>query len=62
MTPSNTWFPQSPAAIFTKSPGDFVVPIVNGNLPRAVSLRARFLENNKPIGLVSVVVNVVTTP
>ena len=50
------------AGMYIKSPGDFVVPANTGNLPRSVSLRARFLDGNKPIGLVSDVVNVVTTP
>jgi hypothetical protein len=47
---------------FGKSPADFVVPANPNNLPRSVALRARFLNGNKPVGLYSDVVNVVTTP
>lgn len=46
---------------FNRSPGQFQVP-PNGALPRAVRLRARFLEGNSPVGNWSNTVNLVTVP
>lgn len=50
------------AGSFFKSPAELPIPAGPNNLPRAVRLRARFLDGNKPVGNFSDTVNVVTTP
>jgi hypothetical protein len=47
---------------FAKSPVELSIPANTNNLPRAVRLRARYVDGNTPVGLNSDTVNVVTTP
>jgi len=47
---------------YAKSPVEMNIPSGTNNLPRAVRVRARYLEGNTPVGLNSDTVNVVTTP
>jgi len=47
---------------YLKSPVELNIPSGTNNLPRAVRIRARFLDGNTPTGLNSDTVNVVTTP
>jgi hypothetical protein len=50
------------AGKFFKSPAALEIAAKEGNLPRAVRLRARFLKGNDAVGLNSDTVNVTTTP
>ena len=50
------------AGNFVKSPAELEIASNPDNLPRAVRLRARFLQGNNPSGSNSDTVNVVTTP
>lgn len=52
----------STAGSFFKSPAQLTIAASPGNLPRAVQIRARYLQDNTPVGLLSDTVNVVTTP
>jgi len=51
-----------PGEKFLKSSADISIPVLNGNLPRAVQFRARFLIGNTPVGHYSDVVSVITIP
>jgi hypothetical protein len=56
---SDTW---SSVGIFPSSPAIIVVPQNAENLPRAVQVRARYVEGNSPIGEFSPVMAVSTQP
>ncbi len=56
---SGTW---SSAGNYFSSPAELVIPQNPQNLPRAVQVRARFLEKNGPVGLYSQVDTVSTVP
>ena len=56
---SETW---SEAGRFFKSPAEVVIPQNAENLPRAVMLRARYVEGNNPVGQYSSIVTTSTQP
>ena len=45
-----------------KSPANLKIPVNAQNLPRAVQIRARYVEGNSPVGQFSDVVTAVTQP
>jgi len=47
---------------FFKSPAALNIPAGTGDLPRAVQVRARFVEGNNPVGDYSATVSVSTIP
>lgn len=56
---SDTWVS---AGQFQSSPATLVIPNNPENLPRAVQLRARYVERNSPVGQYSAVVSTATQP
>lgn len=56
---ATTW---SEAGRFFSSPAGVVVPENPQNLPRAVQVRARYIEKNSPVGLYSDIVTTATQP
>lgn len=56
---AQTW---SDAGRFYSSPAGLVIPQNTENLPRAVRVRARYVEGNTPIGQFSAVVSAATQP
>ena len=56
---SDTWLN---AGQFQSSPATLVIPGNPESLPRAVQLRARYVEKNAPVGQYSAVVATATQP
>lgn len=56
---ADTW---SDAGRFFSSPAELVIPQNAQNLPRAVQVRARFVEGNSPVGQFSDIVTTATQP
>lgn len=56
---STTW---TNAGQFQSSPAELVIPQNPENLPRAVQIRARFVEKNSPVGQFSDIVSTATQP
>ena len=52
----------SNAGMFPKSPVQLVIPDGPENLPRAVQIRARYLDGNTPVGQSSLVATTATQP
>ena len=52
----------SNAGLFPRSPVELVIPDGPENLPRAVQIRARYLDGNTPVGQFSDVITTATQP